>query len=312
MKQKYIFNSKTLQYTAHSRTLKQRLYKCLLSTTLILVCSGFLCILISESKFAPTAFFLEYKNKRLVNDLKKIENTLDSEFFSLSKIEEKDELIYRVYAGMPSISFAVRQSGTGGIDKYRKYNIFSEGDLMKRVAQKADVLESQIKIQQISFDEIKDAIHYKNKRHAAIPAICPLMNNDYIRISDYFGNRFHPVLKTHKMHTGLDYAANIGTPVYATGDGIVAETGWDAGYGNRILVEHGFGYSSVYAHLSKMTVRKGDKINRGKLVGLVGNTGISTGPHLHYEIRKENVPVNPMLYYGNDLSDAEYKKIAHK
>ena len=312
MKQKYILDPNTLQYTIHSTTSKQKLRKWLIFLGLSLTFSVLLYILVVLFSFTPTGFLLERQNESLIKKLSIVEGKLDRKSSILSIIEENDDVIYRGYTEMSPIPATIRQAGTGGVDKYGKLGIFSKGALMTRVAQKADMLESQIRIQQVSFDEIVELVNEKNRYHASIPAICPLLRKDYHRISDHFGNRFHPVLKRHKLHTGMDYAATIGTPVYSTGDGIVVATGWDTGYGNRVMIDHGFGYLSIYAHLSKMTVRKGDTVARGKLIGLVGNTGVSTGPHLHYEIRKDNVPVNPIRYYMDDLSDEDYKKIAHK
>jgi len=248
----------------------------------------------------------------LIDKLISIEGKLENHSKLLATIEEKDDILYRLYVGLAPLPATIRQAGFGGTDRYRKFEVLQNGQLLSRITQKADMLENQIHIQQKSFDDIQSLGEEKIRYLSSVPGICPMRRSDYFRISDYFGGRFHPVYGVYKSHTGIDYAALPGAPVYATGDGVVIATGWDNGYGIRVLIDHGFGYSTIYAHLQRFVVRVGDKIKRGKLIGFVGNTGVSTGPHLHYEVRKNNDPVNPIYYYVDDISDEEYKYIAHK
>ena len=145
---------------------------------------------------------------------------------------------------------------------------------------------------------------------ASIPAIQPVANKDLTRVASGYGMRIHPIYKTEKMHTGMDFTAPIGTEIYATGNGVVSKIEMNGrGYGNNVIIDHGYGYETLYGHMSKIKVSIGQKINRGDLIGLVGNTGTSSGPHLHYEVRKNNNPINPVNFYYNDLSPEEYERM---
>ncbi|MGI6478390.1 MAG: M23 family metallopeptidase [Salinivirgaceae bacterium] len=312
MGKRYILDPDTLTFKEHKTTKKQLFRKIGLFTAIGVVLGVLFYIGAIFLHHTPTGVFLKFQNNRLVSGLLKMESRLDKKAEILSSIEEKDDYLYRNYAELTPLPSTIRQAGFGGVDRYKKFDVFNQGKLLARVFKKADILENQIKIQEKSFEEVSQLSLEKKRFFACKPGISPLLKSDYFRISDYFGRRYHPVFRQWKEHTGVDYAAMYGTPVYATGDGIVVATGWDSGYGNRVIVNHGFGYKTVYAHLQKCSVKVGDKVKRGKLVGLVGNTGVSTGPHLHYEVRKNNNPVNPLYYYIDDLTDEQYKAIVHK
>ncbi len=312
MAQKYILDPNTLTYKPHKVTLRQHFNRVATYIGVSFLVGILFYIGTLFYNYTPTGVLLEIQNSKLVSSLLKIESKLENKAHILSKIEEKDDFLYRSYAELSPLPKTIRQAGFGGVDRYRKFDIFNQGKLLARISKKADILENQIKIQQKSFEEVNQLSQEKSKFFASKPGISPLLKSDYFRISDYFGDRYHPVFKRWKDHTGVDYAALHGTPVYATGDGVVLATGWDNGYGNRVIVDHGFGYVSIYAHLQRFKVKEGDTVKRGKLLGLVGNTGVSTGPHLHYEVRKDNKPVNPLYFYIDDLSDEQYKAIVHK
>lgn len=311
MGQKYIFDTKTLSYRPYKPTKKHYVLAVLRYTGISILTGILLYAGTMVYNFTPNSILLNIKNNHIVNKLLRLESKLENKSQQLQKIEEKDDYLYRSYAELSPLPVTIRQAGFGGVDRYQKFNIYSYGELMGRIAKKVDILENQIKIQKKSFDEVNQLSYEKVKFYAAKPGLSPLLKSDYYRISDYFGNRFHPVHKKWKQHTGIDYAALRGTPVYSTGDGKIIATGWDSGYGNRIIIDHGFGYKTIYAHLQLVKVKVGETVKRGKLIGLVGNTGVSTGPHLHYEIRKNNLPVNPLFYYLDDLSEKEYSAITH-
>lgn len=225
----------------------------------------------------------------------------------LAELQDRDASIYRAIFEADPISANIRKGGYGGIDKYDDLKGYASSaeliDLHKRV----DQLTKQMYIQSKSFDELAKLAEKKTDFLAAIPAIQPIANKDLRRMASGFGYRVHPIYKTYKMHTGIDFTAPTGTPIYATGNGRVInpEEGM-AGYGNHVVIDHGFGYRTLYGHLHRLKVRPGQQVKRGQLIGYVGNTGLSSAPHLHYEVIKNGRKINPINYFFNDLSENEY------
>ncbi len=248
---------------------------------------------------------LEYYYERLNDEVERMSKTLDG-------IEHRDDNIYRVVLGAEPIDKAVRNAGIGGSERYadiREKNIRHK-DVIVSLNEKVDRLRRKIYIESKSQDEVVQLAENKEKHFAAIPAIQPIANKQLIALASGFGMRIHPVYKVKKMHTGIDFAAPIGTPIYATADGVIKEVSVKfSGYGKMILIDHGFGYETRYAHMHEFTVRQGQKVKRGDLIGYVGNTGLSTAPHLHYEVLLNGVMINPVHYFYNDLTPAEYEKV---
>ena len=244
---------------------------------------------------------LQYKllNKRIEN-LNKI----------LADIQDRDDNIYRVIFEAEPIPANIRKAGFGGANRYKELEKLSNSELVIETAKKVDVLEKQIYIQSKSFDEIYQMAKEKENMLSSIPAIQPVSNKNLKRMASGFGYRIHPIYKTRKFHKGMDFSAPVGTKVYATGNGVVEKVAKDkTGYGTHVIINHGYGYKTVYAHLSKYLVKEGQKVHRGDLIGEVGNTGTSTAPHLHYEVLKNGKHVNPAYYYFNDLTPEEYDKM---
>jgi murein DD-endopeptidase MepM/ murein hydrolase activator NlpD len=230
----------------------------------------------------------------------------------LAQMEKRDDNIYRVVLGAEPIEPAIRKAGIGGADRYseiKNKNIVHKNiilDLHRRV----DRLKRKIYIEAKSQDEVVQLAERKEKLFAAIPAIQPVANKQLLALASGFGMRFHPIYKVKKMHTGIDFAAAIGTPIYATADGLVSEVEVNfSGYGKVLMLDHGFGYKTRYAHMHGFAVYKGQKVKRGELIGYVGNTGLSTSPHLHYEVFINGTHVDPIHYFFNDLNPAEYEKL---
>jgi len=185
-----------------------------------------------------------------------------------------------------------------------------DSDLIIDVTKKIDKLSKQLYVQSKSYDEVWELVKNKATMLASIPAIQPVANKDLTRVASGYGMRVHPIYKTVKMHTGMDFTAPVGTEIHATGTGTVTKVEYDGrGYGNNVIINHGYGYETLYGHMSRVTVRPGQKISRGDLIGYVGNSGTSTGPHLHYEVRKNNNPVNPVNFYYSDLTPEEYERM---
>jgi murein DD-endopeptidase MepM/ murein hydrolase activator NlpD len=223
-------------------------------------------------------------------------------------LQERDDDIYRVIFEAEPVSRDLRKAGYGGSDKYARLAGYQNSDLLISTTQKVDQLAAKMYVQSKSFDDVFRMAKNKEKMLAALPAIQPVSNKSLKRISSYYGYRTDPFYKVRKFHEGIDFSAPTGTPIYATGNGRVSYVHYsNGGYGNRLEIDHGFNYKTVYAHLSKFAVKKGEKVRRGQIIGYVGNTGKSTAPHLHYEVRKNNRPVNPIYYFFNDITPEEFE-----
>jgi murein DD-endopeptidase MepM/ murein hydrolase activator NlpD len=230
----------------------------------------------------------------------------------LADMEHRDDNIYRVVLGAEPIESAIREAGVGGSDRYTeiKDKPLDHTDLIVELHESVDKLRRKVYIESKSQDEIVQLAENKEKLYAAIPAIQPVANKELIALASGFGMRIHPVYKVKKMHAGIDFAAVIGTPIYATADGSVDYTQVSfSGYGKMVEIDHGFGYRTRYAHMHDFIVKKGQKVKRGELIGYVGDTGLSTAPHLHYEVHINRQQVNPVHYFFNDLNASEYEKI---
>ncbi|MEX2233240.1 MAG: M23 family metallopeptidase [Cyclobacteriaceae bacterium] len=230
----------------------------------------------------------------------------------LGNIEQRDDNIYRVVLGAEPIEKSVRDAGIGGADRYadiRKKNI-GHTDLVIALHERVDKVRRKLYIESKSQDEVVQLAEKKEKLYASIPAIQPVANKQLIALASGFGRRIHPVYKVKKMHNGIDFAASIGTPVYATADGSVTKVEVRfSGYGKMVEIDHGFGYRTRYAHMHDFAVKRGQHVKRGDLIGYVGNTGLSTAPHLHYEVFINDQRVDPVHYFFNDLTPGEYEKI---
>jgi murein DD-endopeptidase MepM/ murein hydrolase activator NlpD len=203
-----------------------------------------------------------------------------------------------------------RKAGFGGVNRYRALEGFNNSDMIIGTSKRMDILQKQMVVQSKSLDEIAKLAEEKEKLLAAIPAIQPVANEDLTRMASGYGWRSDPFTKARKFHYGMDFTAPKGTPVYATGDGIIsrADNG-SAGYGKHIRIDHGYGYVSLYAHLSKYNVKKGQKVKRGDIIGFVGSTGRSQAPHLHYEVFKDKERINPINFYYGSLSAKEFEAL---
>jgi murein DD-endopeptidase MepM/ murein hydrolase activator NlpD len=224
-------------------------------------------------------------------------------------IQQRDDNLYRVVLQADPVADAVRKAGYGGTNRYEDLMDLANADLVVNTTQKMDMLNRQLYIQSKSFDEVVELFKGQDEMLQSIPAIQPVANKDLKRTASGYGMRIDPIYKTAKFHAGMDFSANTGTPVYATGNGRIKKAGWQSGYGKVIVVDHGYGYETWYAHLNKYNVRVGQKVVRGEVIGEVGNTGKSTGPHLHYEVHLKGKVINPVNYYFMDLSAEEYDKM---
>ncbi len=228
----------------------------------------------------------------------------------LANIEDRDNNIYRLYFEANPIPEEQRRAGFGGINRYKSLEGFNNSEMIIATTRRLDVIQKQMVIQSRSLDEITKLAEDKEKLLAAIPAIQPVSNEDLTRMASGYGWRSDPFTKARKMHWGMDFTAPKGVPIYATGDGIVTRADNNAsGFGKHIRIDHGYGYLTLYAHLSNYNVKRGQKVKRGDLIGFIGSTGRSEAPHLHYEVWKDEERINPINFYYGSLTAEEFENM---
>ena len=257
---------------------------------------------------SPKERVLEYENARLESQYKLLSRRVDDIMVVLDDIKQRDNNLYRVILQAEPIADDVRNAG-GNVARYDELLRMPDGELVASLTRKVDLLYRNLYVQNNSFDELVDLAYQQEDRIKHLPAIQPVSNKDLKHTASGYGWRVDPIYNTRKFHEGMDFSAAIGTPVYATGNAVVKETGWQQGYGNTIVLDHGYGYITRYAHLSKILVTKGQQVVRGENIGKVGNTGKSTGPHLHYEVIYKGQVQNPVNYYFMDLTPEEYDRM---
>ena len=307
----YYYDKKSLSY----KEIKSKeiwlftVFKYLMSSLII---ASFITFLFISFVDSPKEKKLKREISNLELQYKAIQQQLHNAELVLDNVQQRDDNIYRMIFGIEPIDSSIRKAGFGGTNRYKQYNGYSYSDLIIETRKNIDKLKKQLFIQSKSFDEVIDLAKNKAEMLASIPAIQPMSNDNLNRMASGFGLRIDPIYKTKKFHHGMDFSAPIGTPIYATGNGVVEKIKRSRSkkdYGNYILINHGYDYQSFYAHLDKVLVSKGQKVQRGDLIGHVGNTGKSTAPHLHYEIRYKKQKINPVNFYHSDLSPKEYEQM---
>ncbi len=309
-KVKYYYDPDTLSYRKIEPRKSRKIRNFLLFILASVLFGGLMLVALLNSTVFKTpkelALQREVKNYELQFEL--INKKMGQLEEVLINIENRDNNIYRLYFEANPIPDEQRKAGFGGINRYKALEGFNNSDMIINTVRRMDILQKQMVVQSKSLDEIAKLAEEKQKLLAAIPAIQPVNNEDLTRMASGYGWRSDPFTKVRKFHYGMDFTAPRGTPVYATGDGVVARAdNGSAGYGMHIRLNHGYGYTSLYAHLSKYNVRKGQKVKRGDLIGFVGSTGRSQAPHLHYEVFKDGERINPINFYYGSLSALEYE-----
>ncbi len=308
-KVKYYYDSETLSYRKIERK-KGRKVKIVSLSILGMFLSGFLLLLIYinlPSIQTPKELGLRRELSNLQLQFELLNKKMNQAQTVLGEVEERDNNLYRTYFETNPIPEEQRRAGFGGINRYSDLEGFDNSKIIINTSRNLDILTKQIVVQSKSLDEIAKLAIDKEKLLAAIPAIQPIRNEDLTRIASGYGYRTDPFTKAKKFHHGMDFSSPRGTPIYATGDGIVTRADNKAtGYGNHIVIDHGYGYESLYGHLYKYNVKSRQKVQRGDLIGFVGSTGRSQGPHLHYEVFKDGERINPMNFYYGSLTSEEF------
>jgi murein DD-endopeptidase MepM/ murein hydrolase activator NlpD len=312
-KVKYYYDSENLAY---KRILPKKRKK--FAYIMLFLLSSALFGFLSFFLLVNTSYFETPKDKIQAREIEALKlnytvlnKKLDLMDDVLEAIENRDNNIYRIYFNSTPISEEERKAGFGGVNRYKDLQGFNNSELMENTTRRVDVLTKELVIQSKSLDEIVALAKQKEKLLAAIPAIQPVKNEDLKQMASGFGYRSDPFTKIRKFHYGMDFTARTGTPIYATGDGVVYKADASlSGYGNHIEIQHGYGYKTLYAHLSKYKCRPGQRVKRGDIIGYVGSTGRSQAPHLHYEVFKNGERVNPLNFYYGSISAKEYIEIS--
>ena len=305
----YRYNQATLTYERVYPTAQERFWGVLRNSI-----SG---IVVGIIAYGLYAFYFDTPSDKmksreidvLVSQNKLLSNRLDKALSVMGNMQERDNNLYRVILQSDPSVKAANENTILNTSRYDELIGLTNEALIKSTAMKMDILAKQVYMQSRSFDELIGLLNTREERLLCTPAIQPLLNKDLNQLSSGFGVRIDPIYRTARMHTGMDFTARTGTKVFATGNGRVRSAGWEQGYGNTVIIDHGFGYLTKYAHLSGFKTRAGAQVKRGEVIGFVGSTGKSTASHLHYEVHLQGRPVNPALYYFMDLTPREYDRM---
>lgn len=307
---KYRFNPQTLNFERIRLTAWQKARRVLLMLLPGLVVGLLGVFLVYQFMDSPKEANLRRENQQLQLQFELLNKQLEEVQGVLTDLQRRDDNIYRVIFEADPIPATMRQAGVGGVNRYRDLEGFAGSELVIDTRRRLDQLSRKLVVQSRSFDEVAQLVMRKKELLAAIPAIQPIPNEDLTKMASGYGMRIHPIHKIPKFHAGMDFTAKTGTEIHTTGDGRVTYADYGTnGYGMHVVIDHGFDYETLYAHLSELKVRVGQRVKRGDVIGLVGNTGLSAGPHLHYEVRRKGEPVDPANYYFNDLNAEEYARL---
>ncbi|MGB5237854.1 MAG: M23 family metallopeptidase [Flavobacteriaceae bacterium] len=311
-KVKYYYDPDTLSYRKIEPK-KSRKYRNILFFVLGSALFGFMALILllnTNLLNTPRELSLQREVKNYELQFELLDKKMEQIEYVLTNMEDRDNNIYRVYFEANPIPEEQRRAGFGGINRYKSLEGFNNSEMIISTTRRLDIIQKQMVIQSKSLDEITKLAEEKEELLAAIPAIQPINNDDLTRMASGYGWRSDPFTKARKMHWGMDFTAPKGVPIYATGDGVVKRADNAAsGYGKHVRIDHGYGYMTLYGHLSKYNVKKRQKVKRGDLIGFVGSTGRSEAPHLHYEVWKDGTRINPINFYYGSLTPEEFENM---
>jgi murein DD-endopeptidase MepM/ murein hydrolase activator NlpD len=309
---KYYYDTETCKYERVKVRKRDVVINALGFISLSLILAVGIIVVLSQYFDSPKEVALRDENEELKLYYELMQDQVDGMDAMLSVLQEKDDNVYRVVFEAEPIPETVREAGSGGAQRYRELleSDMENKNLVVSALEKIDRVKKKMYIQTKSYDEVMDLALNKEKLYESMPAIQPVSNKELRRLSSGFGLRTDPILKVRKMHYGTDFSAEQGTPIYATGDGVVSDAiNSFIGFGKHVIIDHDFGYETLYGHMSRYIVRPGQKVKRGEIIGYVGTTGKSTAPHLHYEVHINGKAVDAVNYFYKDLNPAEYEEI---
>lgn len=307
-KTRYRFNPDTLSFEKVERSFRERLFYIFRYLVIFLVSALVFNVIYTRVAQTPKQVILLREQQALLSKFDVLNEELDRIDDLLLQLQQRDDHVYRAVFEVPPIPSTVREAGFGGANRYEHLYHLENASVVVESAKKMDILLKKIYIQSKSYDEVIALSENMEQMITSIPAIQPIALKDMNRISSYFGVRRDPFRGGWKFHEGMDFTGPVGTEIFATGDGVVIASRYSRwGYGNEIIIDHGFSYTSRYAHLNNRFVKTGQRVKRGEVIGTLGNSGRSTGPHLHYEVRKNNRPMNPINFYFDDITPGQYE-----
>ena len=306
---KYKFNPESLSYDKVKTSVRKTIVKAFTFFTATVAVTILYYLIFSQFFSTPKERILLREINMMTENYETLTKDLEQIEDVLADIQLRDSNIYRLIFESEPVHQTVLRAGFGGVNRYESVEGYFNSELMIETARRSEILLKQLRMQSKMMNEMLEKAQEKRDRLMTLPAIQPIENRDLTYTAAGFGYKMHPILRTKKFHEGMDFAAPLGTPVRATGDGTVVETQKDGPQGIRVIIEHGFGYKTIYAHLESFSVKRGQKVSRGETIGKVGSTGMSIAPHLHYEVHKNGKPVDPINYYFNELSPADYARI---
>ena len=310
-KSKYRFNTESLSYDKVRPSLKKRLLILASYVSILLVIAILLNVFYASVFDTPREKALKRENNLLNRQYEVLSQKIGQLETILEDIEKRDDNIYRTIFNADPIPHSVRDAGTGGVNRYEYLEGYDNSEKIIETAKRLDKLSKAVYVQSKSYDDVIEMAKNRELQLSSLPAIQPIANKDLTRTASGWGYRIHPIYKIRKFHHGMDFTAPTGTDVYATADGTVEKVERSRrGYGNRVVIDHGFGYQTMYAHLDGFNnLWEGKEVKRGDVIAYVGSTGLSTAPHLHYEVHLNRKKINPINYYFEDLTAEEYDRM---
>lgn len=305
----YKYNPETLNYERVYPSFRQRFFGICRHLFIGAVIGGILFGITFFYLDSPQEQQLRKENKLLLTQYQILYKRLEANEQILTELQQRDDDLYRIMFNADPIPASIRRPGVGGTNRYEKLLTMPNSDLVISTTAKLDMMTKQLYVQSNSYDELIELIKLKEERMKNVPSIMPLSSKQMKGITSGFGKRIHPVFGVVHSHSGIDLNAPLGSPIYATGGGTVESAKWSGGYGNMVIINHGFGYKTLYAHCRQIKVKAGQKVVRGEEIATVGMTGTATGPHVHYEVLVKGKHDNPAKYFYMDLNPEEYEKM---
>jgi len=307
---KYKFNPESLSYDKVKNSFRKTLVKVFTFFTATLAITVVYYLIYSQFFNTPKERILSREVDHMSENYTDLKDKFQLIEDVLADIQQRDSNIYRTIFESEPVAQTVQRAGFGGFHRYEALDDFSNSELINETTRRSKELLSQFRMQTKMMSELREKVNEKSEQLRYLPAIQPIENDNLTHTAAGFGWRIHPIFyRTKRFHDGMDFTAPVGTPVRATGNGVVAETKRTGAQGLKVIIDHGYGFKTLYAHLDEYTVRTGQKVQRGEIIGSVGTTGMSTAPHLHYEVHKNGKPVNPIHYFFNDLTPAAFARI---
>lgn len=307
---KYYFDTQTLRYERLITPLRVKLLRFFAFIAGTILIAALIVVIAFQYIDSPKTIMLEQQNEDLRDNYAIVQQQVNTLQQQMNELVNRDNNVYRSIFESSPIPDSARLKDMEKIRETQMVSRIEENDLLSSIGGQLNRLTRLVAYQQKSFADIETMVRNKEKLLAAIPAIQPVSDKDLTRVASGFGTRIDPVYKVPKFHAGLDFTAPVGTPIYATADGVVTDAGYNAGgYGNRVIIDHGYGYETLYGHMYRIKAKKGQHVKRGEVIGYVGSTGKSTGPHCHYEVHRSETPVDPVYYFYNDLTPEQYDRL---